>query len=80
MFAILLLLWIIKSNLTEGFNMPELCTRPLMRGECHAYIPSFGYDTESGQCRMFIFGGCRSNGNRFSILSACLKTCLGKSG
>jgi hypothetical protein len=48
---------------------------PLEGGPCDAYIPSWGYNTETGACEEFVYGGCEGNDNRFESLDACLVAC-----
>jgi hypothetical protein len=54
---------------------PDRCSLPLESGECEAAIPSFGYDSESGRCTAFTYGGCGGNDNRFGSLDDCLAAC-----
>jgi hypothetical protein len=43
-------------------------------GRCKAYMPSYYYDSISGKCKEFIYGGC--GGSRpFITLEDCEKTC-----
>ncbi len=61
-----------------AYRPPPYCNRPLHRGPCRAYIPSYGYNAGANECQRFIFGGCRSNGNRFSTIDACNRICMGQ--
>lgn len=43
-------------------------------GRCKAYMPSYYYDSISGKCKEFIYGGC--GGSRpFVTLEDCEKSC-----
>jgi hypothetical protein len=42
---------------------------------CRAYIPSFFYNSTSGRCEQFIYGGCGGNSNRFTTVGACEHRC-----
>ncbi|KAH7951349.1 PI-actitoxin-Afv2b [Rhipicephalus sanguineus] len=55
---------------------PELCFLPPDRGPCRAFVPSFYFDSSSGTCREFIYGGCQGNANRFKTQRQCLRTCV----
>ena len=48
-----------------------LCTLPLVKGPCRARKTRFYYDQRTNQCRMFIYGGCRGNGNNFKTKKRC---------
>uniref|UniRef100_A0A672NNN2 Boophilin-G2-like n=1 Tax=Sinocyclocheilus grahami TaxID=75366 RepID=A0A672NNN2_SINGR len=45
---------------------------------CFAIIPMYYYDNEEKICRMFLYGGCRGNGNRFDSREDCQNMCLGQ--
>ena len=47
----------------------------MIEGNCEGFIPSYGYSTESCKCEKFTYTGCGGNGNQFTILEECLKTC-----
>jgi len=44
-------------------------------GMCLAYFPVYGYNSETGECEEFVYGGCGGNENRFDTKEACEKTC-----
>ena len=35
----------------------EVCALPMSSGPCEAYMPSFGFNSETGRCESFIYGG-----------------------
>lgn len=58
----------------------NVCSLPKDKGACFAIIPMYYYDNEDKLCRMFLYGGCRGNGNRFDTREDCQKMCLARSG
>ncbi|KAK7103879.1 hypothetical protein V1264_018685 [Littorina saxatilis] len=54
------------------------CNLPKAVGMCRAYIPSFFYNTRTGECENFVYGGCHGNANRFESSAQCEQKC--KSG
>ena len=48
---------------------------PVVMGLCEGYFPMYAYDSESGTCKEFIYGGCGGNDNRFSSLELCMEAC-----
>nr|XP_042897682.1 actinia tenebrosa protease inhibitors-like [Parasteatoda tepidariorum] len=42
---------------------------------CDAYFPSWYYESKSGSCKRFVYGGCGGNGNRYDTEEECLQTC-----
>ena len=53
----------------------SICTLPSETGLCRAYIPSYYFNSKTGRCERFIYGGCGGNGNRFPTLEKCKQTC-----
>ena len=51
------------------------CQQPYVTGPCRASIPSWGYNTTTGKCDKFIYGGCRGNENRFCTREECEYVC-----
>ncbi len=54
----------------------DQCTQSVEVGPCEGEFTRFYYDTITGQCRSFIYGGCKKNKNNFLTLKDCLKTCV----
>ncbi|UJR30963.1 hypothetical protein I4U23_018475 [Adineta vaga] len=54
----------------------DQCTQPMEVGSCKGEFTRFYYDTITGQCRSFIYGGCKKNRNNFVTLKDCLNTCV----
>ncbi|CAF1151451.1 unnamed protein product [Rotaria sp. Silwood1] len=54
----------------------DQCTQPIEVGPCQGEFIRFYYDIITGQCRSFVYGGCKKNKNNFLTLKDCLKTCV----
>ncbi|XP_045168888.2 papilin-like [Mercenaria mercenaria] len=52
-----------------------VCSLPVKAGPCEAATRRYFYDTASGKCQKFFWGGCDSNGNNFRTLKGCQRTC-----
>ncbi|XP_019644562.1 PREDICTED: PI-actitoxin-Axm2a-like isoform X2 [Branchiostoma belcheri] len=48
---------------------------PKKVGPCEALIPRWFYNSQTGQCEQFNWGGCDPNDNNFATLKECRKTC-----
>ena len=51
------------------------CLQPPAVGECDALFPSFFFNSSSGACEHFNYGGCGGNQNRFTTRESCLTGC-----
>lgn len=51
------------------------CAHPLKRGPCQARVNRWYYDTTTGKCRPFIWGGCQPNENNFVSKVGCNVAC-----
>ncbi|XP_019631664.1 PREDICTED: uncharacterized protein LOC109475460 [Branchiostoma belcheri] len=51
------------------------CLQPKDPGPCKAYFPRWFFNTLTGQCEIFIYGGCFGNDNNFATLADCLDIC-----
>ncbi|XP_012945199.1 papilin-like [Aplysia californica] len=60
----------------EPFNGHSDCLLPKKTGPCKAYFPSFYYNSQSGECESFIYGGCQGNANRFPTQEQCTEKCI----
>ena len=52
------------------------CNLPAQTGPCRARMPRFFYDSNTGFCRQFFYGGCQSNGNNFADEASCIEACV----
>ncbi|KYN18952.1 Trypsin inhibitor [Trachymyrmex cornetzi] len=53
----------------------KICLLPIKTGPCRADIQRYAYNSASGQCQQFIYGGCHANANNFKTMSKCEMTC-----
>lgn len=51
------------------------CVQPKAPGTCRAFIPSFYFDTATGQCTAFTYTGCGGNANNFESELECESKC-----
>ncbi|CAH6776817.1 Spint3 [Phodopus roborovskii] len=55
--------------------LPSLCSLPMQIGECRALLLRWYYNTKSGKCVRFNFGGCGGNENNFLSRDQCRLAC-----
>ena len=48
---------------------------PAVVGPCRLRIPRFFYNSTTGQCEEFIYGGCLGNQNNFLLRETCELVC-----
>lgn len=53
----------------------DQCLQPKLVGDCDALFPSYFFNSTSGTCERFNYGGCGGNQNRFSTRAECLSAC-----
>ncbi|XP_075723107.1 kunitz-type serine protease inhibitor A-like isoform X2 [Rhipicephalus microplus] len=56
-------------------HIPPSCYKETETGRCRARQPSWYFDSSRGHCKVFIYGGCDGNKNRFSTEEECMGTC-----
>ncbi|KAI2660838.1 Tissue factor pathway inhibitor [Labeo rohita] len=54
------------------------CALKKDEGPCKAIKERFYFDTDTGRCEHFEYGGCQGNANNFETLQECEKMCLVK--
>lgn len=52
------------------------CTLPKEAGPCNNYETMYYYDRNMYMCRMFAYGGCQGNDNRFNTFEECQQRCV----
>ncbi|XP_075721712.1 uncharacterized protein LOC119168336 isoform X2 [Rhipicephalus microplus] len=57
-------------------NTTATCMKKPDSGPCRAYILRWYYDHHHRVCKMFVYGGCRGNGNSFATEEKCRATCM----
>lgn len=53
----------------------DLCFLPIDTGPCYASMEKWAYDSKSGSCKKFYYGGCQGNGNNFESKKECESYC-----
>ncbi|KXJ09881.1 Kunitz-type protease inhibitor AXPI-I [Exaiptasia diaphana] len=51
------------------------CLLPKVVGPCRAAIPRYYYNSQSGKCETFTYGGCDGNKNNFATMEKCKAAC-----
>lgn len=52
------------------------CEAPISTGRCRGFNRRYGYDSNTKECREFIYGGCQDNGNNYQTMEACNAKCV----
>ena len=56
---------------------PDVCSLPAEGGPCRAYFRRYFFNSTSGHCESFVYGGCQGNANNFEEFSECQTVCGG---
>ena len=54
---------------------PSFCSLEPDSGPCKARLRRYHFNSTSGRCETFVFGGCQGNENNFRRRRDCRKTC-----
>ena len=57
---------------------PDLCELPPEKGPCDGKIKRYYFNSTSGLCLPFIYGGCFGNDNNFFSQYLCEQQCSGQ--
>ncbi len=52
-----------------------MCMLDVMVGPCEALMLRYYYNTKTGQCENFFYGGCMGDANNFKTLQECMALC-----
>jgi len=58
-----------------GYCNTAVCSLPMEVGVCTVYDPRYFFNSTSGKCESFDYGGCRGNANNFLSLRVCTTSC-----
>ncbi|XP_057556799.1 serum basic protease inhibitor-like [Hippopotamus amphibius kiboko] len=64
----------------KGASRPAFCLQPPYTGPCKARKLMYFYNSKSGLCEVFVYGGCLGKSNNFHTAEKCIKTCGGHAG
>ncbi|KXJ11082.1 Carboxypeptidase inhibitor SmCI [Exaiptasia diaphana] len=64
-----------KRACSHSATPTEICRLAKRPGRCKQRLPKWYYDQRKGKCKMFHYGGCDGNANRFDTENECLQTC-----
>ncbi|XP_029822616.2 carboxypeptidase inhibitor SmCI [Ixodes scapularis] len=53
----------------------DVCHLPVVRGPCRAVILRWFFNSTTGNCERFMYGGCRGNANNFESQEECRLSC-----
>ena len=54
----------------------DVCSLSPQVGHCRPRFLRYYYNSRTGQCQTFYYGGCGGNGNNFRSLSQCKRKCM----
>ena len=60
---------------TSEATRPQFCSLPAKSGRCRANLKRYFFNTTSGTCDEFRYGGCGPNENNFMSIAACHEIC-----
>ncbi|KAF4099129.1 low-density lipoprotein receptor-related protein 11 [Onychostoma macrolepis] len=60
------------------FSSQDPCAAPPVVGPCKGIFPRWYYDSNTGDCQHFQYGGCKGNHNNFLQKSDCVNECIQK--
>ena len=52
-----------------------MCMQFVEKGPCKQELERYYFETKTGKCKSFLFGGCFGNLNNFETLEECEATC-----
>ncbi|KIH52820.1 Kunitz/Bovine pancreatic trypsin inhibitor domain protein [Ancylostoma duodenale] len=74
-FFVLCLIIAIETKYSQRKSPIANCKEPIFPGRCKAGHRRFGYNSATGKCQEFRWGGCDANGNNFRTMGKCREMC-----
>ena len=59
----------------DGSSRPEFCSLTPETGRCRGAMRRYYFNSVTGECAIFTYGGCGGNENNFELLEECENTC-----
>merc|ERR1719461_1228445 len=53
----------------------DLCELPMEIGPCEAAMNRYYHNVDTGECELFLYGGCDGNANNFETVRECNEQC-----
>ncbi|KAH7986366.1 hypothetical protein HPB51_026681 [Rhipicephalus microplus] len=60
---------------TSAKDFEPQCDQGPDVGLCKGFFPMWWFNTKTGKCEEFVYGGCGGNGNRYETKEECEETC-----
>ncbi|KAL2096432.1 hypothetical protein ACEWY4_008580 [Coilia grayii] len=67
---------VLPKQTSDDFD--EMCHAAPKTGPCRASLRHYFYNSSTGSCQTFIYGGCQGNKNNYATAEMCQATCNGK--
>ena len=64
-----------EPQLIERQTLRDFCSLPPEHGPCQGSFPQIYFDSATSTCKLFNYGGCGGNKNRFQNFAICHETC-----
>jgi len=69
-----------EENEEDPVEKVDPCTEQKDQGRCRARFDRFYFNSKTGDCEAFTYGGCEGNGNNFQTVQLCRQKCLKTNG
>ncbi|XP_067288679.1 papilin-like isoform X2 [Pseudorasbora parva] len=67
--------FVTEKKCLQSCRTEAACRLPIDVGPCKAFIDMWAFDSSSGKCVPFTYGGCKGNGNKFYSQKECEELC-----
>ena len=65
-------------TMSDGSDADSVdCISPKDTGPCRAAFKKWFFNVATGQCELFIYGGCMGNKNNYDSIESCKQSCTG---